>query len=82
MPSRKRRAISFPELEHRGRNAILRSPEEVQAEEALLATATDDVPATPRPVPADSPASDESMNDQQQTRCRTWTRPYSNEAMV
>jgi hypothetical protein len=34
--ARKRPEFSFPELEHRGRNAILRSPEEVQAEEALL----------------------------------------------
>jgi hypothetical protein len=34
--AKKRPEFSFPELEHRGRNAILRSPEEVQAEEALL----------------------------------------------
>ena len=70
MPSRKRRAISFPELEHRGRNAILRSPEEVQAEEALLATATDDAPATTRPVPTDSPASDERMHVSVRARTR------------
>lgn len=34
--AKKRPDFSFPELEHRGRNAILRSSEEVQAEEALL----------------------------------------------
>src|SRR5690349_19295557 len=32
----KRRPITFPELEARGRRSILRDPEEVQAEEALL----------------------------------------------
>ena len=32
----KRKPLSFPELESRGRHAILRSAEEVQAEEALL----------------------------------------------
>jgi hypothetical protein len=37
--AKKRPEFSFPELEHRGRNAILRSPAEVQAEEALLAEA-------------------------------------------
>ena len=37
--AKKRPDFSFPELEHRGRNAILRSPAEVQAEEALLAGA-------------------------------------------
>jgi hypothetical protein len=40
--AKKRPEFSFPELEHRGRNAILRSPAEVQAEEALLAEAGDD----------------------------------------
>jgi hypothetical protein len=47
--AKKRPEFSFPELEHRGRNAILRSTAEVQAEEALLAQAdagdtTDDLP--------------------------------------
>lgn len=37
--AKKRPEFSFPELEHRGRNAILRSTAEVQAEEALLAQA-------------------------------------------
>ena len=32
----KRPAVSFPELEGRGRRAILRTPEEVQAEKELL----------------------------------------------
>jgi len=40
--AKKRPEFSFPELEHRGRNAILRSPAEVRAEEALLADAGDD----------------------------------------
>ena len=39
--AKKRPEFSFPELEHRGRNAILRSTAEVQAEEALLAQAGD-----------------------------------------
>lgn len=34
--AKKRPEFSFPELDHRGRNAILRSSEEVEAEEALL----------------------------------------------
>jgi hypothetical protein len=37
--AKKRPEFSFPELEHRGRNAILRSTAEVHAEEALLAQA-------------------------------------------
>jgi hypothetical protein len=61
--AKKRPEFSFPELEHRGRNAILRSPAEVQAEEALLAESgsdaiTPDQPgqASPTPPPeADRP---------------------------
>jgi hypothetical protein len=34
--AKKRPEFTFPELEHRGRNAILRSTEEVRAEEELL----------------------------------------------
>jgi len=47
--AKKRPEFSFPELEHRGRNAILRSPEEVQAEEAMLEETIEAVapPATP-----------------------------------
>jgi hypothetical protein len=50
--AKKRPEFSFPELEHRGRNAILRSTAEVQAEEALLAQAdagdtTGDLPIAP-----------------------------------
>jgi hypothetical protein len=50
--AKKRPEFSFPELEHRGRNAILRSSAEVQAEEALLAETGSDA-TTP-----DSPAGD------------------------
>ncbi len=46
--ARKRPEFSFPELEHRGRNAILRSSAEVAAEEALLAEGTPAAdPSTP-----------------------------------
>jgi hypothetical protein len=47
--AKKRPEFSFPELEHRGRNAILRSTAEVQAEEALLAEAGTDA------LPSDQP---------------------------
>jgi hypothetical protein len=47
--AKKRPEFSFPELEHRGRNAILRSPAEVQAEEALLAEAGGDAIAPDSP---------------------------------
>jgi len=56
--AKKRPEFSFPELEHRGRNAILRSTAEVQAEEALLAqadagdTTSDHPTATPDSTPA------------------------------
>ncbi len=58
--AKKRPGFSFPELEHRGRNAILRSTAEVQAEEAMLARAdADDVADESRelPVPPPEPAS-------------------------
>ena len=46
--ARKRPGFSFPELERRGRNAILRTSTEVQAEEALLAeTGSEAVPTDP-----------------------------------
>ena len=41
----KRPPLSFPELEGRGRRAILRTSEEVQAEEELLATQHAGIPA-------------------------------------
>ena len=44
--AKKRPEFSFPELEHRGRNAILRSAEEVQAEQALLAERAEEAPST------------------------------------
>jgi hypothetical protein len=47
--AKKRPEFSFPELEHRGRNAILRSTAEVQAEEALLAEAGGDAIALDSP---------------------------------
>ena len=40
----KRPAVSFPELEARGRRAILRTPEEVHAEEELLESQHSNVP--------------------------------------
>jgi hypothetical protein len=58
--ARKRPEFSFPELEHRGRNAILRSSAEVAAEEALLAEGTPAVePVSPSVTPPDvaTPAS-------------------------
>ena len=42
---RKRQPISFPELEGRGRKAILRSSEEVRADEQLLASQQASSPA-------------------------------------
>jgi hypothetical protein len=50
--AKKRPPFSFPELEQRGRNAILRSADEVRAEEALLsdAEASDDPSETTAPV--------------------------------
>jgi hypothetical protein len=36
MASKRRPPISFPELEPKGRGAILRSPEEIRAEQQLL----------------------------------------------
>jgi hypothetical protein len=53
--AKKRPEFSFPELEHRGRNAILRSPAEVQAEEALLAESGSDA-ITPDQPGQESPA--------------------------
>ena len=51
--AKKRPEFSFPELEHRGRNAILRSSEEVQAEQALLEQATpSETPLPAAPLPA------------------------------
>jgi hypothetical protein len=55
--AKKRPEFSFPELEHRGRNAILRSTAEVQAEEALLnptdpGDTTNDRPLAPPERPA------------------------------
>jgi hypothetical protein len=47
--ARKRPPLSFPELEHRGRGAILRSAQEVQAEQELLQAreGKDDAPSPP-----------------------------------
>lgn len=55
--AKKRPEFSFPELEHRGRNAILRSTAEVEAEEALLTQAgagdtTNDLLTTAPETPA------------------------------
>ena len=54
--AKKRPEFSFPELEHRGRNAILRSTAEVQAEEALLAEAAGDA------IAPDSPGQESSTS--------------------
>jgi hypothetical protein len=53
--AKKRPEFSFPELEHRGRNAILRSSAEVQAEEALLAETGSDA-TTPDSPDGDLPS--------------------------
>ena len=54
--AKKRPPFSFPELEQRGRNAILRSAEEVRAEEALLSdTSATDAEATDDPTEATAP---------------------------
>jgi hypothetical protein len=63
MPSRKRPPLSFPELEHRGAGAILRSAEEVQTEEEMLARQQPGMPAENKPsslardVAAEAPGS-------------------------
>jgi hypothetical protein len=49
MPSSKRPPLSFPELEHRGRGAILRSAEEVQAEQEMLENQQAGMPASQQP---------------------------------
>ena len=49
MPGRKRPPLSFPELEHRGAGAILRSAEEVQTEEAMLARQQTGMPSENEP---------------------------------
>lgn len=59
--AKKRPDFSFPELESRGRNAILRSTAEVRAEEQLLIAAGQEVPPTAEthptpPQPTASPA--------------------------
>lgn len=80
--AKKRPEFSFPELEHRGRNAILRSSAEVQAEEALLAeaggnaSATDASEATPTDAQARSPSSTEAVTP----RPRRTTTPSSDPA--
>ena len=54
--AKKRPPFSFPELEQRGRNAILRSAEEVRAEEALLSDAEANyVEASDDPTEATAP---------------------------
>jgi hypothetical protein len=51
--ARKRPPLSFPELEHRGQRAILRSSDEVQAEEEQLAAEQgDSTPAQPTRRPS------------------------------
>src|SRR4051794_25454102 len=50
---RKRPQLSYPELEHRGRGAILRSAEEVQAEQGRMPA---DEPDGPPAAPAASKA--------------------------
>ena len=68
--ARKRPPISFPELEHRGRGAILRSAEEVQAEQALLEAEQTNPPdgrarvAEPSVNKSTSPQVDQTTNPQ------------------
>lgn len=51
----KRPPLSFPELEGRGRRAILRTPEEVQAEEELLENQQAGNPENQTPYDGDTP---------------------------
>jgi hypothetical protein len=67
--AKKRPEFSFPELEHRGRNAILRSPEEVQAEQAMLDETSEAVPQ-----PATSREADRTSSKSAQTTVRARTR--------
>jgi hypothetical protein len=45
MATRKRPTFSFPELEGRGRQAILRTPEEIRAEQELMDNEGSEVPS-------------------------------------
>jgi hypothetical protein len=66
--AKKRPEFSFPELEHRGRNAILRSTAEVQAEEALLAEAGARAPDQPSGDPSTPPLQATAQPTQHVTR--------------
>lgn len=67
--AKKRPEFSFPELEHRGRNAILRSPEEVQAEQAMLEESSE-----PVPQPATSREADRTPSRDARPTVRARTR--------
>ena len=64
MPSSKRPPLSFPELEHRGRGAILRTAEEVQAEQDMLETQQAGMPVN----------QEASLPESQQTRVKATYR--------
>jgi hypothetical protein len=67
--AKKRPEFSFPELEHRGRNAILRTSAEVAAEEALLTE------AGPESGPVDQPIQERSPVTQAPSIRRSPKRP-------
>jgi hypothetical protein len=74
----KRPPISFPELEARGRHAILRSAEEVQAEEALLREepeSQDD--AIPESQQSSNPANQHAGKTVRQQTSRPESQPAS-----
>ena len=66
--AKKRPEFSFPELERRGRNAILRSPEEVQAEQAILEQASQ---PTLQPAAPSDPDRTHSSDARTSVRART-----------
>lgn len=77
--AKKRPEFSFPELDHRGRNAILRSSEEVEAEAALLQEA-EGTPAIADTLAAPVPSSQKTGRETSApVRARTHTpKPVTN----
>src|SRR5436853_5228539 len=72
--AKKRPEFSFPELEHRGRNAILRSTQEVQAEEALLEEAPESTVESlgmSQPTPGSEAAESRTVTPATSVRART-----------
>jgi len=76
--AKKRPEFSFPELEQRGRNAILRSSAEVAAEEALLAEvapAVEPVTASAAPPDVATPSAPDPGTARRASRQKTTEAP-------